>query len=315
MSTIISSLNDRPTRTMQYDAGDRLTQTTFDKQLGPAQVDFTYDPLDNLRSYVTPFRNYTHEYDSSTWRLTRIRNPANATTYQYSYAGDAGSRGNVTTRFQAGSPANLTHNFSFDQGNRMRALAGSATETYTYDGMGRRTIIKPAGAGERGQIYSQAGQLLYEIPCLPTSRICNSRTATTLSHIYLGRHTIARVQRNVVSNVSTPTYIHTDGLGSPVAETNAAGAVIANSRSLHEPYGLLAYGPTAQGIGYTGHVRDAATTLIYMQQRYYDPIAGRFLSVDPVSADPNSGGNFNRYWYANNNPYKYIDPDGRVVTY
>jgi uncharacterized protein RhaS with RHS repeats len=45
-----------------------------------------------------------------------------------------------------------------------------------------------------------------------------------------------------------------------------------------------------------------------MQQRYYDPIAGRFLSIDPVAAD---AGSFNRYWYANNNPYKNIDPDGR----
>jgi hypothetical protein len=27
-----------------------------------------------------------------------------------------------------------------------------------------------------------------------------------------------------------------------------------------------------------------------------------------VAASP---GNFNRYWYANNNPYKYVDPDGR----
>jgi len=42
-----------------------------------------------------------------------------------------------------------------------------------------------------------------------------------------------------------------------------------------------------------------------------DPkIGGRFLSVDPVAAD-NVGGNFNRYWYANNNPYKFKDPDGR----
>ena len=48
-----------------------------------------------------------------------------------------------------------------------------------------------------------------------------------------------------------------------------------------------------------------------MQQRYYDPVAGRFLSVDPVSADPDSGGNFNRFSYANNSPYNYIDPDGR----
>ncbi|UHQ19117.1 hypothetical protein LVB87_13125 [Lysobacter sp. KIS68-7] len=39
----------------------------------------------------------------------------------------------------------------------------------------------------------------------------------------------------------------------------------------------------------------------------------RFLSVDPVKADASTGGHFNRYAYANNNPYKYVDPDGRVA--
>ena len=52
-----------------------------------------------------------------------------------------------------------------------------------------------------------------------------------------------------------------------------------------------------------------------MQQRYYDPTLGRFLSVDPVTANGNTGGNFNRYWYANNNPYKFTDPDGRDAIY
>jgi uncharacterized protein RhaS with RHS repeats len=51
--------------------------------------------------------------------------------------------------------------------------------------------------------------------------------------------------------------------------------------------------------------------LTYLQQRYYDPVAGRFLSTDPVLTDANTGKSFNRYVYANNNPYKYIDPDGR----
>jgi len=37
----------------------------------------------------------------------------------------------------------------------------------------------------------------------------------------------------------------------------------------------------------------------------------RFVSVDPVKADPKTGQNFNRYHYGNNNPYKFIDPDGR----
>lgn len=41
--------------------------------------------------------------------------------------------------------------------------------------------------------------------------------------------------------------------------------------------------------------------------------SARFVSADPVQANPNNGQNFNRYWYANNNPYKFTDPDGRYV--
>ena len=48
-----------------------------------------------------------------------------------------------------------------------------------------------------------------------------------------------------------------------------------------------------------------------MQQRYYDPVAQRFLSPDPVDVNATDGSNFNRYWYANNNPYRFRDPDGR----
>jgi len=99
--------------------------------------------------------------------------------------------------------------------------------------------------------------------------------------------------------------VHTDALHSPVAETDASGAV--TKRIRYEPYGATLTA-AAQGPGYTGHVTDAATGLSCMQQRYYDPIAGRFLSTDPVAANAAS---FNRYWYANNNPYRYIDPDGR----
>jgi hypothetical protein len=35
--------------------------------------------------------------------------------------------------------------------------------------------------------------------------------------------------------------------------------------------------------------------------------------VDPVTASSINGGNFNRYWYANSNPYKFTDPDGRYA--
>jgi hypothetical protein len=47
-----------------------------------------------------------------------------------------------------------------------------------------------------------------------------------------------------------------------------------------------------------------------MQQRYYDPGIGAFPTTDPVTPF-SAGGAFNRYWYANNNPYRFTDPDGR----
>jgi len=108
---------------------------------------------------------------------------------------------------------------------------------------------------------------------------------------------------------ATVEYIHTDALGSPVAVTNSAGVVI--ERREYEPYGKQTQPALANGPGYTGHVSDATTGLDYMQQRYYDPAIGRFLSVDPVTANSSTGANFNRYWYANNSPYKFKDPDGR----
>ena len=36
-------------------------------------------------------------------------------------------------------------------------------------------------------------------------------------------------------------------------------------------------------------------------------------STDPITADPSTGTHFNRYAYANNNPYKFVDPDGRAA--
>ena len=47
-----------------------------------------------------------------------------------------------------------------------------------------------------------------------------------------------------------------------------------------------------------------------MQQRCYDPLMGRFLSLGPVAPDASNGGKFNRFAYALGNPYKFVDPDG-----
>ena len=57
-------------------------------------------------------------------------------------------------------------------------------------------------------------------------------------------------------------------------------------------------------------IDDTATGLTYMQARYYDPVIGRFLSIDPVNFSPGRPDMFNRYAYVANDPLNMVDPDG-----
>lgn len=123
-----------------------------------------------------------------------------------------------------------------------------------------------------------------------------------LSGMLLG--TVSASAREIVQ------YVHTDALGSPVAISDANGAII--ERTVYEPYGAVVGGAKGDRPGFTGHVSDSATGLTYMQQRYYDPEVGAFYSADPVGVDTKSGAGFSRYEYASSNPYYYTDPDGRL---
>lgn len=111
----------------------------------------------------------------------------------------------------------------------------------------------------------------------------------------------------------TVTFYHTDILGSPVAATNANGDVTWRKRYL--PYGeveLNDQSGTLNKIGYTGHLEANEFGLVYMNARYYDPQIGRFMATDPVGFSESNALSFNRYAYANNNPYRFVDPDGRL---
>ena len=273
------------TRSMEYDAVDRLAKVTAPNIWGVAA--YGYDALDNLTSSElggSIARYSTHTFDSATNRLTSIS--SNIGAYNLAFGYDA--RGNISQRG--------TQTYVFDLANRMRSATGKAN--YGYDGHGRRVQVANVDGTNRIQVYDQAGQLRYAV------QTGGPNPAVTTKYIYLNRHVLAEVASGVVQ------YDHTDAIGSPVARTNAAGAIV--SRTRYEPYGMTAAGTNPDGIGFTGHVNDVNTGLVQMQQRYYDPMAGRFMSMDPVLTDTSTGGGFNRYNYANNSPYKYFDPDGRI---
>ncbi|MDW2980137.1 MAG: RHS repeat-associated core domain-containing protein [Rhodanobacter sp.] len=109
------------------------------------------------------------------------------------------------------------------------------------------------------------------------------------------------------------TYIYTDPQGTPLAEADESGNITATYD--YAPYGTPAPNMSGapNGPGYTGHVNDPETGLVYMQARYYDPAIGRFLSVDPDAPKEGNVFNFNRFEYVNNNPVVNIDPTGKII--
>ncbi|MGI9288520.1 MAG: RHS repeat domain-containing protein [Pseudomonadales bacterium] len=109
----------------------------------------------------------------------------------------------------------------------------------------------------------------------------------------------------------TITYYHNDLLGSPVMATDQSGTIL--WREDYEPYGKRLQNQTGAASHtqwYTGKSHDEDTGLTYMGARYYDPRFGRFLAIDPVDFTQDNLHSFNRYAYANNNPYTFTDPDG-----
>jgi RHS repeat-associated protein len=67
----------------------------------------------------------------------------------------------------------------------------------------------------------------------------------------------------------------------------------------------------------TGYERDGETELDFAQARYYANVQGRFTSVDPAFQQVRSivnPQNWNGYAYAINNPFTYVDRNGRWPT-
>ena len=114
-------------------------------------------------------------------------------------------------------------------------------------------------------------------------------------------------------------YLHNDISGSPQAATDASGNLL--WKESYTPYGERTVNSPASSTGkgtnqlyfHGKKVEDlnGGVHLSYFGARYYDPSLGRFLQIDPQPFDPNNIHSFNRYAYGNNNPYRFVDPDGR----
>lgn len=63
---------------------------------------------------------------------------------------------------------------------------------------------------------------------------------------------------------------------------------------------------------FVGGVQDAGD-LVYLKQRHYNPVLGRFYQPDPITFLSKGHGQTNRYQYGWNDTYTYKDPKGTSV--
>lgn len=118
---------------------------------------------------------------------------------------------------------------------------------------------------------------------------------------------------SVAVGAETVVFYHNDISGSPLVATDSGGGLLWSET--YKPYGqTYVNDPHASEnkIGFHGKPFDPVTGLSYMGDRYYNPEIGRFTGVDPEDVRELNPQSFNRYAYANNNPYKFVDPDGRL---
>jgi len=289
--------NGNESRFLGYDGLDRLVTADSPDQSTPGGTPwqfswgigrYEYDHLDNLRRGTLGPADVRYRLDAQQ-RLSAMTNVSGAVLRSYEHD----TRGQMTRRDHVDG----THTMSWDSAHRLLQVSstGGYQEAHRYDAHGHRVRTQRSG-DITWSVYSRAGQLMFQ----------QYGNGTGTRYVHLGDRLIAE------SKAGVRRYVHTDLVGTVRMKTDALGAVALED--VRSPYGSALVGRSYRdGIAYAGHVESAGTALNYMEARYYDPISGRFLSPDPVHVDQATGLNFNRYAYANNSPYRYVDPDGREV--
>ena len=291
-----------------YDENGRLKQSYFDSDPScdgaqPQQpVDYHYDDVGNFTSR-SDVGTYTYDASHPSQMLGAGQN-------EYSY--DANGR--QVTR-SGPDVAGQAQTIQYTAFNKVQLVteADSSTTEFAYDADQERVFRRVKQANSDSDETRFLGEL-YE-RTVHRRFADGAETATHAYRIYAGGRQVAEVQQD--SSTTTKHFILADELGSSTVVVDQSGAVV-------EEHGYTAFGRTRGGdwtqgpggsaasvkTGFTGHADEAALGLINMRGRVYDPVAGRFITPDPVGFSGTQG--LNRYAYVFNNPLNLVDPSGFI---
>ena len=311
--------------TFSYDALNRLTQadvTNGSTCTGPGcTVTYAYDALGNItcKSDVTGgtcspgSTGYTYGVGAGPHAVTST---ANGNSYGYDADGNMTNRNGTMVKW--------------DSDNQPISIAQDANNSSAFNyAPDKHRYFQNAKVNGQTETTVYAGALEIVTDATGTHNRYNlSAYGKAVAVVDLESDT----NGNPVINTQ---YLLTDHLGSVDEAVDTTGTLIAGTGWSFEAFGqrrdpaswqtpansaqVTADRSTAtsngvtSGVthrGFTGHEMLDNVNLIHMNGRVYDPVLGRFLSVDPVFQFPENTQSLNPYSYVLNNPLSATDPTG-----
>lgn len=262
----------------RYDAAGQVIGVAYPDG---TEENFAYDAVGNR--FATDEAVYTV---NALNQYMRIEKDGTASTLTYD------ADGNLTL---VETPDDLAEYF-YDCENRLiavtNALKGIAWSC-EYDVFGNRVKVTDNGV---------TTEKLYVQGSLP------SVAAEYCDGSLVSRHILSGAVRIADETGGTTRYYHADGLASTRLLTDAGGSVVA--RASYKAFGEI---HTSSGIaitdGYVGTlgVELDSTGLLFMRNRYYDAVTGRFIQRDPIG---HSAGDVNLMRYCRNDSVNKVDENG-----
>ncbi len=294
---------------------------------GPEQnplmtYNYQYSFSGNIIIKNTEHGNYAYEYDES-YRLIQATNPViSGEAYTYDTVGNRLTSAACTKPWIYNQNNELlgydTASFEYDNNGNMskKNIRGRITN-YIYNAENRLVLIKKAdGAIIAKYYYDPFGRRLwkdikgvrtyffYSDEGLIAEYDANGTEIKSYGYIPDSAWTANPIYQKI--GYKYYWYLN-DHLGTPQKIIDSSGRVV--WAAIYYTFGNIKTNvkKIENNLRFPGQYYDVETGFHYNYQRYYDPTAGRYLSIDPIEYE---GKDFTLYSYAKNNPITYIDSLG-----
>ncbi|KAA1035038.1 RHS repeat protein, partial [Macrococcus equipercicus] len=311
------------TGSIDYEFGENGAIESIMSEMGTANVvndQYSYDQYGNMSQKQSNGVVSVYQYDAMD-QLTEEKIGGKIFSYVYDKRGNRTSVNGVNATFNIMNQLTQfgSESISYDaDGNR----TGDGKFTYEWNALGQMTRLTEKSTGETWTYqYDEQGR-----------RITKMHNGTTTHYHYDKdtNHLMAESQDGQVIRqyirdqkgellglkVNDKYYsYHKNYRGDVIGITDMSGNLQASYE--YDSWGNVLKEDIKdsnlknQPFKYASYYYDTESSQYYLMARYYNPKQGAFLSVDPEIDGDESVAMNNGYAYANNNPVKNIDADGK----